>query len=90
MASFILYRCPSLLPPNSSQLSLKGNTVDYQYPQTHLTYNRLYEPWCDYLANLFLANQVNQDGNVCYFSDSVSEEFLDQLTDNLFVIEESA
>ena len=89
LASFILYHCPSLLPPNSSQLSLEGNTVDNQYPQTHLTYNRLYEPWCDYLADLFLDNKVNQDGNVCYFADSVKDEFIDQLTEELFVIEET-
>lgn len=86
LANFILYHYPSLVPPNFTEPSLEGNTVDTQYPQCYLTYNRLYEPWCDYLSELFLQNKVTQENDVCHMHDDVTDQFIDKLQSDIFEI----
>ena len=86
MASFILYHYPTLVPPNFQETPLDGNSIDTQYPQPYITYNRLYEPWCDYLSELFLKNKVTQENTLCRMYDEVPEDFIEKLQSDVFEI----
>ena len=71
-------------PPNLGVT--KASNVDNSGTNTlsEAIFNRLYEPWCDYLTDLFLRNQVEQDGDVHVISAEVSDEFIDSLDSSIF------
>jgi hypothetical protein len=61
LASFLLWTEPNLSPPGT-QFSLAKTSFshkkEHNYILDSLSNNLLYEPWCDYLANLLLRSHI--------------------------------
>jgi hypothetical protein len=60
MAGFLLERYPGMRPPKLVGLEGEDDNGQNKEIKRNITFDRMYEPWCDYLADLFLRDKVKQ------------------------------
>ncbi len=51
-----------------------------------LTYNKLFEPWNDYLSELVLEKKVSQKDDTLFLWDYVPDEYIELLNSEIFEI----
>ena len=65
MARFLLEHYKGLRPSRFESLVSGDDSQESEEGKSDATFDKMYEPWCDYLAALFLANKVKKDRQVC-------------------------
>ena len=65
MAGFLLEHYQGIRPPKFGGLVSEDDSQESEELKDNAMFDKMYEPWCDYLAGLFLTNKVKKDGDVC-------------------------
>lgn len=76
---------PNLQPPNYNEtVTLQPHSEAIEHSKEFLNYNNLFEPWCDYLSELFLKKQVSQTSELLQMWDNVGEDYINKLNSEIF------
>lgn len=76
---------PHLHPPNYNEtVPLLPHSEAIEHSKEFLNYNNLFEPWCDYLSELFLKNQVSQTDDLLHMWDDVGDDYINKLNSEIF------
>lgn len=84
-ADHMLMYHPNLQPPNYNEtVPLQLHSEAIEHSKEFLNYNNLFEPWCDYLSELLLKNQVSQTDDMLQMWDHVGEDYISKLNSEIF------